>query len=286
MIDEGRVIELMREAIEQARLCVPVDARIHPRVGAVLTDADGNVLYRAYRNEGNTEGHAEFLLLEKAKRDGFNVEGTILFSTLEPCTRRGIGKVACAIRVAVSGVKRIYIGTLDPNPHITGHGEMFLSTSLEIERFPYSLSRELMELNQEFFNHYIHNHVPAVSVYAGVAEGTEPPFRPILAGQREGLLQQSLDLISGTTSEVLIFAGDLSWLRELQITLVLTKLANRRIRILCDTTGQPSGQAATSIRIATALGGTRGRRGRDPVADRDPRDSRISSDRASSDDLY
>ena len=131
---------------------------------------------------------------------------------------------------------------------------MFLTTSLEVERFPYSLSRELMELNQEFFNHYIHSHVPAVSVYAGVAEEGEPPFRPILAGQPEGLLQQSLDLISGTTGEVLIFAGDLSWLRELQITLVLAKLANRRIRILCDTTRQPPDESATSIRIATALG--------------------------------
>ena len=116
MIDERRVFELMREAIEQARLCVPVDARIHPRVGAVLTDAEGSVLYRAYRNEGNTEGHAEFLLLEKAKRDGVNVKGTILFSTLEPCTRRGIGKVACAIRVAESGVQRIYIGISRSEP--------------------------------------------------------------------------------------------------------------------------------------------------------------------------
>jgi pyrimidine deaminase RibD-like protein len=255
MMDERRKLEIMRVAIDQARLCVPADPRLHPHVGAVLTDMDGNVLYCAHRNEGSTEGHAEFLLLEKAKRDGFNVEGTILFSSLEPCTRRGVDKVPCAVRVAESGVKRVYIGTLDPNPYITGHGEMFLTSHLEVERFPFALSQELRELNREFFNHFIHHHVPAVSVYAGspVKEG-EPPFRPILAGQREGLLQQSLDLISGTSGDVLIFAGDLSWLRELQITLVLAKLGDRQIRILCDKTSQPSDDSAASMRIATALG--------------------------------
>jgi pyrimidine deaminase RibD-like protein len=255
MIDEGRKLEIMREAIAQARLCSPADPRLHPRVGAVLTDTDGKILYRSHRNEGNLEGHAEFLLLEKARLDGFNVEGTVLFSSLEPCTRRGIHKVPCAVRVAESGIKRVYIGTLDPNPHITGRGSMFLTTKLEVEHFPFALGRELMALNQEFFNHYAHNHVPAVSVYAGwPAQEGEPPFRPVLAGQREGLLQQSLDLISGTSGDVLIFAGDLSWLRELQITIVLAKLSKRRVRILCDKTTQSGKQFVSSMLIATALG--------------------------------
>jgi pyrimidine deaminase RibD-like protein len=254
-MNEARKLELMREAIDQAQLCVPVDPRLHPRVGAVLADADGKVLCRAYRNEGNNEGHAEFLLLEKAKRDGIDLNDSVLFSSLEPCTRRGIDKVPCAVRVAESGVRRVYVGTLDPNPHITGRGAMFLSTMLEVEHFPFALNRELTTLNHEFFNHYIHHHVPAVSVYAGAPEGQGGSgFRPVLAGQREGLLQQSLDLISGTSGDVLIFAGDLSWLRELQVTLVLAKLGGRRVRILCDRANQRTQESALSIDTATSLG--------------------------------
>ena len=134
-------LDLMREAIAEAKKSRP-EADHVPYVGAILTDSSGEILHRAHRGERGSGDHAEFILLSKAKEAGTDLASTVLFVTLEPCTRRGLGKIPCAVRIANEGIRRIFIGTLDPNPHITGHGEMFLSEHMKVELFPWRL-REL-----------------------------------------------------------------------------------------------------------------------------------------------
>ena len=51
MIDEVRKIDLMRAVIEEAKKSVGEDERIHPKVGAVLVDTSGKVIFRAHRAE-------------------------------------------------------------------------------------------------------------------------------------------------------------------------------------------------------------------------------------------
>jgi len=96
-------------------------------------------------------------------------------------------------------------------------------------------------------------------MYAG-GESVEFPhqYRPALAGQREGILQQSMDLMSGTSGDIFIFAGDLSWLRELQIGLVLAKFSNRNIRILCDQVRSRKEEFYKLVEIARRLGADMG----------------------------
>ena len=256
MIDEVRKIDLMHAAIEEAKKSVGEDERIHPKVGAVLADTSGKVIFRAHRAEFGDAGHAEYTLLEKVKKAGTSIEGTILFVTLEPCTRRGKEKIPCAVRVAQSGISRIYIGTLDPNPQITGRGETFLSYHMAVERFPYSLVKELMSINSDFFARHQHEHVPSVSLYTGLGKlhTLHSDFQPLLAGQREGLLQQSLDLITGASGQVWIFSGMMSWLRELQIGIVSAKLDGREIRIICDNRKDEKNEFEQMKEIAMALG--------------------------------
>lgn len=246
---------LMREAIEEAKKSKSEDHRPHPKVGAILADEAGKILYRSHRGEDNSGGHAEFHILSKAAKDGTSLNQATLFVTLEPCTRRGEKKVPCAIRVAESGIKKIFIGTLDPNFHITGRGEMYLSYQMEVERFPGKLARELQELNRAFFEQYRNNQIPVVSLYAG-GEPTNSAikYRPALAGQREGILQQSMDLMNGTSGDIFIFAGDLSWLRELQISLVLAKCSGRQVKILCDKASGRKGDFYALAEIARRLG--------------------------------
>lgn len=255
MITETRKRELMRETVQEALRSVPEDERPHPKVGALLTDADGNIKYRAHRGEEERGGHAEFHLFRKAERDRFNTKDCVLFVSLEPCTRRGKDKTPCAVRVAESGVKQIYIGTLDPNTQITGRGDMFLSFHMAVDHFPSEIKSELFAINKEFFDRYRYTHIPVVSSYAGYApDQPQASFRPVLAGQREGILLQSLDLISGTDADVSIFAGDLSWVYDLQLSLVLAKLENRRIRILCDNAKRRTGDFTARKEMAKALG--------------------------------
>lgn len=177
--------------------------------------------------------------------------GMSLFVTLEPCTRRGVEKVPCAVRVAESRVGAVYIGTLDPNPQITGRGELFLSSHTTVDRFPAELKRELTSLNDDFFGLHIHGHVPSVSPYAGGRGGT---FRPVLASQREGLLQQSLDLMTGSEGDLFVFAGGLSWLREMQVGLLSAALAGRRILILCAADATTDNAFVESRHAAQSLG--------------------------------
>lgn len=254
-MDHQKEIALMREAIEEAKKSRSEDNRPHPKVGAILADEEGKILYRSHRGEEEKGGHAEYHILRKAEKDGVDLKKATLFVTLEPCTRRGEQKIPCAIRIAESGIGRIFIGTLDPNRHITGHGEMYLSYQMEVNRFPGDLARELQHLNKTFFDQHRNAQIPAVSLYAGGNPAELPKaYRPALAGQREGILQQSMDLMAGTSGNIFIFAGDLSWLRELQIGLVLAKRVDRNIRILCDKADSREGQFHALVEIARRLG--------------------------------
>jgi hypothetical protein len=90
----------------------------------------------------------------------------------------------------------------------------------------------LQELNRDFFDQHWHEHIPAVSLHADVDTPGVAPL--LLSGQREGTLQQTMEFITGTeTGPIWIIAGRLSWLREVQLALVLAALRKIEIKILC-----------------------------------------------------
>lgn len=226
-----RVLELMREAIIEAQKSKSEDDRPRPYVGAIMCDDDGKVLLRAHRGEVSDGGHAEYTLFEKAKKQNIDPKGKTLFVTLEPCTRRGAKKIPCAVRIVSAGIKRIYVGTSDPNPNISGRSEAFLfNSSIEVERFPSSLMLELMQLNKSFFDEHTPYSAPVVSLEglsaADAAHAVE--------GNRESLLQTSLDLIAYSAGPVSVFSGASSWARELQVGLLMATMQGRQCRVLCD----------------------------------------------------
>ncbi len=129
MISESRKIELMRESIALAARSVSEDKGAHPMVGALLADRNGEILATSFRGESGEGDHAEYILLSKAADLGIDFEKSILFVTLEPCTTRGPERTPCADRIRQSGIRRVFIGMLDPNPQILGHGETRLRWS-------------------------------------------------------------------------------------------------------------------------------------------------------------
>jgi len=251
-MDAKRVDELMDLAIVEARRSKPEDSRDHPYVGAVLASENGEVLATAYRGMDGRGRHAEYNLFRQIEGNRYNLRRCTLFVTLEPCIRRGEEKIPCAVRVAMSGVGRVYIGTLDPNPQITGRGEMFLLTHTEVERFPYQKQKELLDLNSGFFAKHAHEHIPAVSSL--LIDPDNMGTLSLLAGQREGILQQSMDLIVGSSGPVWILAGRLSWLRELQFALVLAASQCREITILCSVPADDPQEFDRLKHIAAASG--------------------------------
>jgi pyrimidine deaminase RibD-like protein len=247
-MDDDLKLWLMREAIIEAQKSRAEDDRNHPIVGAIVTDDEGKILLRAHRGENGGGGHAEFLLFQKAETEKIDLRGKTLFVTLEPCTRRGVGKIPCAVRVGSSGVRRVYIGTIDPNPSICGRGELhLLNQGLEVERFPFSLARELLASNKAFFDDYTHYSAPVVAI-DDIA--LERGFSR-LPGNREAILQASLELIISSEGPIDIFSGGSSWVRELQIGLLYASLAKRQIRILCAHDGA---DLSFAMRTSAALG--------------------------------
>lgn len=145
--------DFARMAIDEAKLSMPEpDGRIHPKVGVVVVK-DGRVLAKAHRGEFAKE-HAEYVALER-KLEHDSVVGATVYTTLEPCTARTHPKVPCAERLVERGIARVFIGMLDPDPAISGKGQMILSdANIETQFFPRDLAPQARELNRDFIRQY------------------------------------------------------------------------------------------------------------------------------------
>lgn len=143
-------VEFATRAIEEARNSRQETGKVPLFVGAVAS-RDNDLLGAAHRGELGLGEHAEFTLLER-KLAETKLAGATVFTTLEPCTKRGRGKIPCVERLIERRVNRVVIGTLDPNPDIRGIGILALrQAGITVEFFPPSVDiRELEELNREF----------------------------------------------------------------------------------------------------------------------------------------
>ncbi len=142
--------DFMQQAIALARKCHPEDGRPHPKVGAVVA-RDGQLLGGAYRGEKAEGDHAEYTVLER-KLPNEDLAGATLYVTLDPCTERSKEKTPCVYRVIDRGIKRVFIGMLDPNPDIArGRGlQRLRAAGIEVAFFPTALMEQLEDLNRDF----------------------------------------------------------------------------------------------------------------------------------------
>jgi diaminohydroxyphosphoribosylaminopyrimidine deaminase/5-amino-6-(5-phosphoribosylamino)uracil reductase len=92
----------------------------NPPVGAAALDIAGKVLaVAAHQCAG--EAHAEAALLAQLQKQGLLDQTRTLCITLEPCNHQG-RTPPCTEAIIAAGIKRVVIGTSDPNPHVTGGG--------------------------------------------------------------------------------------------------------------------------------------------------------------------
>ncbi len=102
----------MSRAVEIARQARP---HPNPRVGCVLLDATGNVIAEGFHEKAG-EAHAEQLALDLAV-----VPVHTAVVTLEPCSHTG-QTPPCTEGLIRAGVARVVVGSIDPDPRVSGRG--------------------------------------------------------------------------------------------------------------------------------------------------------------------
>lgn len=155
--------DYMRLAIEEAKKGEGF-TNPNPLVGAVLVK-DGKVIGKDYHHKYG-KFHAERNAILNCKEDLYGAE---IYVTLEPCCHHG-KTPPCTQIIIESGIKKVYIGSYDPNPKVNGGGIKQLKDA-GIQVFTEVLKEECDALNPVFF-HYIKTKLPYVVMkYAMTADG-------------------------------------------------------------------------------------------------------------------
>ncbi len=141
----------------------------NPMVGAVIVK-DGEVIGAGY-HEMYGELHAERNALASYKG---NVAGATMYVTLEPCCHVG-NTPPCTEAIIQSGIKRVVIGSSDPNPLVKGKGINVLRKN-NIEVTAGILEEECSSINRIFF-HFITTKRPYIVMkYAMTLDGKIATF--------------------------------------------------------------------------------------------------------------
>lgn len=135
----------------------------NPMVGAVLVKR-GQIIGRGWHRRAGLP-HAEIEALRDAERRGHSPHGATLYVTLEPCCTHG-RTPPCTEALKAAGIRRVVVGTTDPNPHHAGKGFAILRRA-DMEVVPGILAEECTRLN-EAFNHWIVQRTPLVTVKAAM----------------------------------------------------------------------------------------------------------------------
>jgi len=107
---------LLRRALELAREGIGL-ASPNPHVGAVIADAQGNVVGTGTYTYAGVQ-HAEILALAAARE---KARDATLYINLEPHAHQG-RTPPCTDALIAAGVRRVVASIPDPNPKVSGLG--------------------------------------------------------------------------------------------------------------------------------------------------------------------
>jgi diaminohydroxyphosphoribosylaminopyrimidine deaminase / 5-amino-6-(5-phosphoribosylamino)uracil reductase len=151
---------LLHRALELARQGLGL-ASPNPYVGAVIADAQGNVVGSGSYTYGGVK-HAEVLALEAA---GKKARGATLYINLEPHAHQG-RTPPCTDALIAAGIHRVVASMPDPNPKVSGQGfEKLRAAGVHVEVG--RLEEQARHLN-EAFARYIRHRTPLVTLKAAM----------------------------------------------------------------------------------------------------------------------
>ncbi len=136
----------------------------NPMVGCVIVK-NGEIIGQGW-HEKYGQPHAERNALSSCRE---SPEGAVMYVTLEPCCHYG-KQPPCTEAILGSGIKKVFVGSSDPNPLVAGKGIQILREH-GVEVTEHILKEECDRLNEVFF-HYIRTRRPFVVMkYAMTMDG-------------------------------------------------------------------------------------------------------------------
>ena len=138
-------LEHLIEALSLAKKAERINIKGNPFVGAIVVDEKGAVIGTGYHKIWG-EKHAEVYAIEEALSNTSDLTKCSLYVTLEPCSHHG-KTPPCTDLIVQSGIKKVFIGSLDPNPKVSGF-ELLKQKGIDIE---FVEIKEAIELNKVFF---------------------------------------------------------------------------------------------------------------------------------------
>ena len=116
----------------------------NPMVGCVIS-SDDKIIAKDYHHQYGQE-HAEINALNQIRHKAENCK---LYVTLEPCSHHG-KTPPCINAIIKSGIKKVYVATLDPNPLVSGSGvKLMKENGIDVEIG--LLENNAIEVNRGFF---------------------------------------------------------------------------------------------------------------------------------------
>ena len=133
----------------------------NPMVGAVVVRRGDIVGQGSHRKAGGP--HAEVIALSQA---GSRAKGGTLYVTLEPCSHLKKRTPPCVPLVITSGIRRVVVAMVDPNPRVKGRGVTQLKRA-GIQVDVGCLEAEARQLNEAYI-HWVQTGRPFTILKAGM----------------------------------------------------------------------------------------------------------------------
>lgn len=153
-----------------------LNARPNPMVGAVIV-CDGRIIGEGYHVRCG-EGHAEVNAFASVRpEDEHLLSRATIYVSLEPCAHYG-KTPPCAELIIRKGVRRVVVGSIDPNEKVYGRGiEMLRNAGIEVTTDV--LGKECRLLNRRFFSFQARKRPYTIIKWAQSADGfIDDHFKP------------------------------------------------------------------------------------------------------------
>jgi len=154
---------MMQQCLSLARRALGKTAP-NPLVGSVIVQ-DGQVVGEGF-HPGAGHPHAEVFALREA---GDRAYGATVYVNLEPCSHYG-RTPPCADALVTAGVAKVVVGTIDPDPRVSGRGIARLQAA-GIEVIVGVEEAACRQLNEAFIHRVLHHRPFGILKYAMTLDG-------------------------------------------------------------------------------------------------------------------